>query len=169
VHGDNPHHLTLSVMLLAELMMQHVAAGRIPVADFLAESPRWAPARPLRRAQHFALADSLSHACLIFAEGLAAAAMFTMIAAAMIPEAVNMGNANAVSLSTLIPGITDGMKYAVVAGAVAGGGLTVIANAPNPAGQAILKGFFENGVSPAKLFLAAVGPTTIVWLLFLLI
>jgi hypothetical protein len=78
-------------------------------------------------------------------------------------------NAAITYLATLIPGITDSMKYAVVAGAVAGGGLTVIANAPNPAGQAILKGFFENGVSPARLFLAAVGPTTIVWLIFLLI
>ena len=37
-------------------------------------------------------------------------------------------------LSTLVPGFTDGLKYAVVAGAVAGGGLTIIANAPNPAG-----------------------------------
>jgi hypothetical protein len=78
-------------------------------------------------------------------------------------------NAAITYLATLIPGITDGMKYAVVSGAVAGGGLTVIANAPNPAGQALLKGFFENGVSPAKLLLAAMGPTAIVWLIFLLI
>ncbi len=49
----------------------------------------------------FLLADSLSHAWLIFAEGLAAGAMLTMIASAMIPEAVHMGNANAVGLSTL--------------------------------------------------------------------
>jgi zinc transporter ZupT len=49
----------------------------------------------------FALADSLSHAWLIFAEGLAAGAMLTMIAAAMIPEAVHMGSANLVGLSTL--------------------------------------------------------------------
>lgn len=49
----------------------------------------------------FLLADALSHAWLIFAEGLATGAMLTMIAAAMIPEAVHMGNANAVGLSTL--------------------------------------------------------------------
>jgi CRP-like cAMP-binding protein len=49
----------------------------------------------------FLLAGSLSHAWLIFAEGLAAGAMLTMIAAAMIPEAVHTGNANAVGLSTL--------------------------------------------------------------------
>jgi ZIP family zinc transporter len=49
----------------------------------------------------FLLSDALSHAWLAFAEGLAAGAMLTMIAAAMIPEAVHMGNANAVGLSTL--------------------------------------------------------------------
>jgi zinc transporter ZupT len=49
----------------------------------------------------FLLAGSLSHAWLIFAEGLAAGAMLTMIAAAMIPEAAHMGNSNAVGLSTL--------------------------------------------------------------------
>ena len=42
-------------------------------------------------------------------------------------------NAAITYLSTLVPGFTDGLKYAVVAGAVSGGGLTVIANAPNPA------------------------------------
>jgi CRP-like cAMP-binding protein len=49
----------------------------------------------------FLLADTLSHAWLVFAEGLAAGAMLTMIAAAMIPEAVHMGKPNAVGLSTL--------------------------------------------------------------------
>jgi len=49
----------------------------------------------------FLLADALSHAWLIFAEGLAAGAMLTMIVAAMIPEAVHMGNSNTVGLSTL--------------------------------------------------------------------
>jgi zinc transporter ZupT len=49
----------------------------------------------------FLLASALSHAWLIFAEGLAAGAMLTMIAAAMIPEAVHMGSANKVGLSTL--------------------------------------------------------------------
>jgi CRP-like cAMP-binding protein len=49
----------------------------------------------------YLLADSLNHTWLIFAEGLAAGAMLTMIAAAMIPEAVHMGNASAVGLSTL--------------------------------------------------------------------
>ena len=76
-------------------------------------------------------------------------------------------NAAITFLSTLVPGFTDSLKYAVVAGAVAGGGLTVIANAPNPAGQSILKKYFENGVSPAGLLKAAIVPTAIVWIVFL--
>ena len=49
----------------------------------------------------------------------------------------------------------------MVAGAVTGGGLTVIANAPNPAGQAILGRHFENGVSPLLLAAGALLPTAI--------
>jgi hypothetical protein len=77
-------------------------------------------------------------------------------------------NAAITYLSTLVPGFTDGLKYAVVAGAVAGGGLTVIANAPNPAGQAILKKYFIDGVSPAGLVAGALLPTVIVWLCYLI-
>jgi len=54
----------------------------------------------------------------------------------------------------------------VVAGAVAGGGLTVIANAPNPAGQAILKKYFDSGISPVGLLMGALAPTIIDWLCF---
>lgn len=78
-------------------------------------------------------------------------------------------NAAITFLATLVPGLTEELKYAVVAGAVAGGGLTVIANAPNPAGQAILKKYFENGVSPAGLLAAALAPTMIVLACFLLL
>jgi len=77
-------------------------------------------------------------------------------------------NAAITYLSTLVPGFTDSLKYAVVAGAVAGGGLTVIANAPNPAGQAILKKYFENGVSPIGILGGALLPTVIVWLCYLI-
>ena len=73
-------------------------------------------------------------------------------------------NAAITYLSTFVPGFTDSLKYAVVAGAVAGGGLTVIANAPNPAGQALLKHHFDGAVSPQKLVLSALVPTLIVWL-----
>lgn len=49
----------------------------------------------------FLLASELHYTWLVFAEGLAAGAMLTMIAAAMIPEAVHLGNASAVGFSTL--------------------------------------------------------------------
>ena len=54
------------------------------------------------------------------------------------------------------------LQHSVMYGAVTGGGLTVIANAPNPAGQSILQGFFKNGVSPVKLAVAAIIPTIVV-------
>ena len=76
-------------------------------------------------------------------------------------------NAAITYLSTLVPGFTDSLKYAVVAGAVTGGGLTVIANAPNPAGQALLKNYFSNGISPILLMLYAAVPTMVMALCFL--
>ena len=77
-------------------------------------------------------------------------------------------NAAITFLATLVPNFTDSMKHAVVAGAVTGGGLTVIANAPNPAGQSLLKKYFRNGVSPLGLLQAALLPTIIVWSVFYL-
>ncbi len=76
-------------------------------------------------------------------------------------------NAAITYLCTLVPTFTDGLKYAAVAGAVTGGGLTVIANAPNPAGQAILNKHFEDGVSALWLFVAALLPTAILTACFL--
>jgi hypothetical protein len=76
-------------------------------------------------------------------------------------------NAAITYLASLAPGLTPAMKYAVMAGAVTGGGLTVIANAPNPAGQAILAKYFPNGVSPLRLFLGALIPTAIATAAFL--
>jgi hypothetical protein len=73
-------------------------------------------------------------------------------------------NAAITYLSTLVPGLGDAMKYAVVAGAITGGGLTVIANAPNPAGQSVLKPFFPGGISPLGLLLGAL-PATIIFAL----
>jgi Putative Na+/H+ antiporter len=70
-------------------------------------------------------------------------------------------NAAITYLATLVPSFTDGLKYAVAAGAIAGGGLTVIANAPNPAGQSILARYFGDGVSPLNLTLSALIPTAI--------
>lgn len=59
------------------------------------------------------------------------------------------------------------LQHSVVAGAVTGGGLTVIANAPNPAGQSILQKYFPGGVSPLKLALSALFPTVVMALCFL--
>lgn len=76
-------------------------------------------------------------------------------------------NAAITFLASLVPGFSASLKYAVVAGAVTGGGLTVIANAPNPAGQAILARYFPNGVAPLKLLAAALIPTAIMALCFM--
>ncbi len=57
----------------------------------------------------------------------------------------------------------------MVAGAVTGGGLTVIANAPNPAGQSILARFFPEGISPLGLLCGALIPTVIVGAAFLVL
>ena len=71
-------------------------------------------------------------------------------------------NAALTYLGSLINGISDEAKYNLVAGAVAGGGLTIIANAPNPAGLALLKkGFTDTSVSAGQLFLGALLPTLI--------
>jgi len=77
-------------------------------------------------------------------------------------------NAAITYLATLVPGFTDGLKYAVVAGAVTGGGLTIIANAPNPAGVSILKKYFADAVSPVGLLAGALVPTIIMFVIFLL-
>lgn len=79
-------------------------------------------------------------------------------------------NAAITYLSTLVDGLTMELKYAVVVGAVTGGGLTVIANAPNPAGQAILNRFFTNrSINPMNLFLGALFPTLLVGVLFMIL
>ena len=71
-------------------------------------------------------------------------------------------NAALTYLGSLVQGLSPEFKYALVAGAVSGGGLTVIANAPNPAGIAILRGGFDDGaVRPLGLLLAAVAPTAV--------
>ncbi len=71
-------------------------------------------------------------------------------------------NAALTYLGSLIEGMTDPAKYMLVAGAVAGGGLTVIANAPNPAGVSLLKGGFrDETVSVGALLLGALVPTAI--------
>ncbi len=79
-------------------------------------------------------------------------------------------NAALTYLGSLIEGMSDAAKYMLVAGAVAGGGLTVIANAPNPAGVALLRqGFKDESIGVGGLLLGALLPTIVaaVFLLFL--
>ena len=79
-------------------------------------------------------------------------------------------NALITYLATLVPNLGASLKIAVVEGAVTGGGLTVIANAPNPAGQALLSRFFVDGViAPIGLFLGALVPTLVAALAFRLL
>jgi len=79
-------------------------------------------------------------------------------------------NAALTYLGSLITGISAESKYMLVAGAVTGGGLTVIANAPNPAGAALLKrGFEYESIGAGGLFLGALGPTVVAAAAFLLL
>lgn len=79
-------------------------------------------------------------------------------------------NAALTYLGSLVPGLSEEFKIALVAGAVTGGGLTVIANAPNPAGAAILKNkFAESAIHPLGLLIAALPPTLVAVLAFKLL
>ncbi len=78
-------------------------------------------------------------------------------------------NAAITFLATLVPNMTESMKHAVMSGAVIGGGLTVIANAPNPAGQSILGDYFQDGISPLGLLLGALAPTALMCVCFILL
>lgn len=76
-------------------------------------------------------------------------------------------NAALTYLGSLVEGLSEEFKYALVAGAVTGGGLTIIANAPNPAGASILRHRFEDeNINPLSLFAAAAGPTIVTILCF---
>lgn len=75
-------------------------------------------------------------------------------------------NAAVTYLTSLIPDWQEIKKYAIISGVITGGGLTVIANAPNPAGFVILNKHFSKGISPVYLFLSAVVPTLIFFFLF---
>jgi Na+/H+ antiporter NhaD/arsenite permease-like protein len=76
-------------------------------------------------------------------------------------------NAALTYLGSLVDGLSDPFKISLVAGAVTGGGLTVIANAPNPAGISILKQHFdEQSISPLGLLAGAIAPTLVAVVLF---
>ena len=79
-------------------------------------------------------------------------------------------NAALTYLGSLVQGLSPEFKYALVAGAVSGGGLTVIANAPNPAGIALLRGSFDGGaVHPLGLLGSALLPTVVAMACFWLL
>jgi hypothetical protein len=79
-------------------------------------------------------------------------------------------NAAITYLGSQLPNVSEAFKYALVAGAVSGGGLTVIANAPNPAGFSILRSKFgPEGISPVRLFRTALIPTFIAMICFWLL
>jgi Na+/H+ antiporter NhaD/arsenite permease-like protein len=78
-------------------------------------------------------------------------------------------NAALTYLGSLIVGMSDEAKYMLMAGAVTGGGLSIIANAPNPAGVSLLKrGFDEGSVGAVALLLGALPPTIVAAILFLI-
>ncbi len=71
-------------------------------------------------------------------------------------------NAALTYLGSQVEGLSAPSQFSLVAGALVGGGLTIIANAPNAAGYSILQGKFGNdGLNPLHLFLAALAPTLI--------
>jgi hypothetical protein len=92
---------------------------------------------------------------------LASLAETPLFLSSMVLTAFN-DNALITYLATLVPTFDEPLKIAVVEGAVTGGGLTVIANAPNPAGQALLSRFFGGAIYPLGLFLGALPPTLVV-------
>ena len=78
-------------------------------------------------------------------------------------------NAALTYLGSLVTGMSESAKYMLMAGALAGGGLTVIANAPNPAGFALLRrGFSDESIGAAGLFAGALVPTVVAAVAFLL-
>jgi hypothetical protein len=99
---------------------------------------------------------------------LASLSEVPLFVGATVLTAVN-DNALITYLATLVPNLSDSLRTAVVEGAVTGGGLTVIANAPNPAGQALLSRFFDGAVHPLRLFLGAAFPTAVAAAAFRLI
>lgn len=90
---------------------------------------------------------------------------FTLFTGATFLTAIT-DNAALTFLGSQVEGLSDQSKYYLVAGAITGGGLTIIANAPNAAGYSILQERFPGGVNPGKLFLAAAAPTAVAFICF---
>lgn len=79
-------------------------------------------------------------------------------------------NAALTYLGSQVESLTEASKWALVSGAITGGGLTILANAPNPAGFAILSERFpQKSLNALKLLRAALIPTTIAIVYFLVL
>jgi predicted cation transporter len=76
-------------------------------------------------------------------------------------------NAAITYLSSLVPHFSSELRYLVLSGAVAAGGLTIVANAPNPAGNALLARYFDGGISQLLLFVAAIFPLAVNLMFFI--
>lgn len=75
-------------------------------------------------------------------------------------------NAALTYLGAQVPDLSADSKYFLVAGAISGGGLTLIANAPNIVGLNLLRPHFPNGFDSKKLFVSALLPTFLIALIF---
>ena len=76
-------------------------------------------------------------------------------------------NAAITYLASLVPTLTPDVRYLIVSGAIAAGGVTVLANAPNPAGNVLLSRYFEGGISHVALFTAATFPLVVNLMFFI--
>ncbi len=175
-------HLALMCWTVMMLVGHHGAllmAGFLVFLAFTVATPQWqSPIRlrgPLLVA--FFLASLVIHGGLQswwISPVLARLGELELFFGATVLTAFN-DNAAITYLASQVPAISGGsevaraLQFAVLAGAVTGGGLTVIANAPNPAGQSILARHFEGGVSPVRLFLWALLPTVLAAVCFLLL
>lgn len=79
-------------------------------------------------------------------------------------------NAALTYLGSQVPDLAESSKWALVSGAISGGGLSILANAPNPAGFSILSKKFPNqSMNAFRLFVAALPFTAIVVISFLIL
>ncbi len=175
-------HLAMMAWTVLMLVGHHGAllmAGLLVFLTFTVATPQWqSPVRlrgPLLVA--FFLASLVIHGGLQswwISPVLARLGELELFLGATVLTAFN-DNAAITYLASQVPAMSEGssaaraLQYVVLAGAVTGGGLTVIANAPNPAGQSILARHFEGGVSPWRLFLWAALPTALAAACFLLL
>lgn len=160
------HHAGLMVGVFSAFLALHIA------------TPRWQ--WPLRLRAPFMVGFFLAGLVVLgglqgwwIGPVLAQLSEGSLLAASVVLTAFN-DNAAITYLASQVPALAEptalaaALRHAVMAGALAGGGLTVIANAPNPAGQAILGEYFEGGVSPGKLLVWALLPTALATLFFVL-